>query len=71
MCWGLWSVRKWSNAVFPEPEQEKKKTRPTMGIHRGAAKEPSGSTLLDPMAPGILKKEKKEQKEQPGTWGEG
>ena len=56
---------------FSRARARKKKSRPITGIHQGAAKEPSRSTLLDPMAPGMLKKEKKEQKEQPGTWDEG
>ena len=78
MCWGLWSVRKRPNAVFPEREQEKKSrdpqresTKEPPRSRQGAAKEPSRSTLLDPMAPGMLKKEKKEQKEQPGDMGRG
>ena len=39
MCWGLWSVRKRPNAVFPEREQEKKSRDP----QRQSTGEPPGS----------------------------
>ena len=39
MCWGLWSVRKRPNAVFPEREQEKKSREP----QRQSTKEPPRS----------------------------
>ena len=39
MCWGLWSVRKRPNAVFPERKQEKKSRDP----QRESTKEPPRS----------------------------
>ena len=44
----------------------KKKERLTTGMQQGAREEPAGITLLKPMPPGMLKKEKKEPERETG-----
>ena len=67
MCWGLWSLRKRPNAVFPEREQEKKVAlrngNPT-SIHQGVTMEP----IFWILAPWDAQERAVELRTANGTW---